>query len=625
MSLLQNARFLVATLSFALCGCFGFDEEPPPGEHQTTGASWTVLVYMVADNDLEPFALADLDEMAQVGGSFDFRFVVQADRSSEYTSDPIGNLPDWTSTKRIVVEDGAFTEVEDLGEVNMGDPNALADFIAWGVQNYPADRYALIFWDHGAAWPGFGGDGSTADHDLLSVAELKAGIAQGLQASGESRFALVGYDACLMATWEVALAMKPYAEYLLASEELEPGHGWDWRSFGVIRDDATLGPVELGRAIIDGFVAQAQAYDTAANVTLSLTDLYALADLEAGITALSQEGQNQLDTGAITLARTLDGSLAFNRTPDPAQSSHMVDIGDLAARLATTDGRFAAAKAQIDSGLQKAIVYNSTGPVTAAATGLSIYFPPHLGLYRADYDDLAEVATWRTFLKAYYGDGTQIAVPQFTNPGKVATMSVGGGILNASGDLAAGSASSIATAELLYGFRLPNSNDIAILGDVPAQYDGSVVQGSWDLSVLTLTQGSVTGFAYLSIQTSGSSNWAAVIPFEYTAPGRDPTYCIRQLIFDASNQLVQDTYYLVTDAGVGELAPVAGSSVSPLIQLLDANGEVSWALGGEPMNPAQEIQLGFNYVNSGVQAFGALVIKNSADQGDLVSSLATVP
>lgn len=613
-------------VAFTLTACFDLEEGGGGGQnpgHTEHGTSWTVLVYMVADNDLEPFALADLAEMSQVGQTGDFRFVVQADRAEGYTADGIGNLPNWTSTKRLVVEQGAFVELEDLGEVNMGDPNTLADFIQWGMRTYPADRTALIFWDHGSAWRGFGADESL-DLDALSVTEMQAGIAAGLQQAGGGTFALVGYDACLMSSWEMALALRPYAEYLLASEELEPGHGWDWASFGVAANDATVNPVVLSRSIIDGFHAQAVANDTAANITLSLTDLYALDELQQGIELLATEGQRNLDEGAITLARAVDTSLSFNRTPDPSQSSHMVDLGSLAATLAASDTRFAAAKQQIDVGLERAVLYRSSGPITAAATGLSVYFPPKLANYRADYDDLKEMASWRTFLKAYFGDGTQGVTPTFINPGRVAEVFINGGTLNVAGNLAAGANAAIATADLHYGFRL-NTGEVALLGDQPASFDATTVTGQWDLSVLTLQQGATTGYAYLSLQASGSSNVAAVIPFAYSAPGAaSEAYCIRQLVFDSNNTLVQDTYYLITDAGVGELTPQSGSTVKPLLQIMDAQGNVNWAYGGDPMNPAAEISMSFSTVNPGTQVYGELRIANAGGQGDLVSALATV-
>ncbi|OGS40763.1 MAG: hypothetical protein A3K77_04255 [Euryarchaeota archaeon RBG_13_31_8] len=46
------------------------------------------------------------------------------------------------------------TVLQELGEVNMADWLTLKDFIEFGKQHYPADRYLLWIYDHGGAWKG---------------------------------------------------------------------------------------------------------------------------------------------------------------------------------------------------------------------------------------------------------------------------------------------------------------------------------------------------------------------------------------------------------------------------------------------------------------------------------------
>src|SRR5690606_5837113 len=118
------------------------------------------------------------------------------------------------------------TELEDLGTVNTGDPAFLADFIRNGILAYPAEHYALVLSDHGASWPGVGADGSS-NNDTLTVPELEKALATALDGLAIGTLDMVGFDACLMATYEVASALAPYADRLVASQELEPGHGWD--------------------------------------------------------------------------------------------------------------------------------------------------------------------------------------------------------------------------------------------------------------------------------------------------------------------------------------------------------------------------------------------------------------
>ena len=72
-----------------------------------------------------------------------------------------------------------------------------------------------------------GGDESS-DYDSLSLAEIDEALATGLDGAGVDRLDLLGFDACLMATYEVASTLAPRADLLLASQEFEPGHGWDY-------------------------------------------------------------------------------------------------------------------------------------------------------------------------------------------------------------------------------------------------------------------------------------------------------------------------------------------------------------------------------------------------------------
>lgn len=237
--------------------------EPPDGPPPPAGdgvAAWTFLVYLAGDNDLEGDAVNDLLEMASVGSDEDVNIVVLVDRSAEYSAAPAANLGDFTSTKLLLVEEGEFTEVVDYGEANTGDPQNLAFFLDTAIGMFPADRYALSLWDHGGGWTSFGYDDSAGTS--FDLREIVGGVRAGLEAAGVDRLDLLGFDACLMAAYEVQTALAPYADYFVASEELEPGHGWDYAALQLLRDAPATGPAELGEAIADGFLTQAIAQGT---------------------------------------------------------------------------------------------------------------------------------------------------------------------------------------------------------------------------------------------------------------------------------------------------------------------------------------------------------------------------
>ncbi len=637
MSWLRDVAFLSLALGIS-AGCVidrGDDGPGDPGDPGNPGdpgddprrgdgpgTTWTVLVYMVADNDLEPFGLQDLEEMTRVGDSADFRIVVQSDRAADYTDGGVVNLPDWQSAKRLLVREGRIDELDDLGEQNMGDPAVLSDFIAWGVDAYPADRYAVIFWDHGGGWSGFGGDESTADHDQLGVREIQQGLQDGMQRAGVEYVDLVGFDACLMATYEVALALRPMANYLLASEELEPGHGWDWERFAVLRDDPKRGPVDLGMAVLDGFRAQAVAEGTAADITLSLTDLQELEELEAAVTELAGQIQVDLDVAAPHVGRQREATRRFADAPDPGQATNLLDLGDLAARLAQGYEPLQGVSTRILDALDAAVVARVAGPMREEATGLSIYFPPQRKYYDERYGDLAEVRDWRGFLQGYYdmGESGSFVPPAFTNPDHLADFEVFADGIALYGDLAAEGAANLAEATVSYGVVDDVEGVVYLLGDEPATYTNTLVDGFWDYTVLTITQDARFSYLYTSIEETEIGDFSLTIPFAYQAPGAlEPDYALLVYIVSPDGFVLQETYYLISEAGPGELTPQPGASLEPLVLIIDQNGDYQWGFASDDsFDPTLPFELAFEELPVGISGYAELAIADFADNGDYV-------
>ena len=114
-------------------------------------ADWTFMVYLAADNNLEGAGIDDFLQMADVGSNSDVNILVLFDRIPG-NDDRYG---DWTDTRRGIVNFGDVPDAlwgTSMGELNMGAPQTLIDFVVWGMQNYPADKYVIDLWDHGSGW-----------------------------------------------------------------------------------------------------------------------------------------------------------------------------------------------------------------------------------------------------------------------------------------------------------------------------------------------------------------------------------------------------------------------------------------------------------------------------------------
>ena len=113
-------------------------------EHRSTGkAKWTFMVYMAGDNNLDGAALRDIAEMTKAGSTKDVHVLVQLDR-----------LEDQKTRRFRISQGGGFKGdcIESFGDTNTGDPQILYSFVKWAADNYPADRYGLILWNHGSGW-----------------------------------------------------------------------------------------------------------------------------------------------------------------------------------------------------------------------------------------------------------------------------------------------------------------------------------------------------------------------------------------------------------------------------------------------------------------------------------------
>ena len=142
--------------------------------------SWTILIYLMGDTDLEEYALGDIVEMAAVPDSPNLNIVTFFDRSEDHTNEGVLNVPDFTDTKIFQVTNGELLVLNDnLGEKNLGSAETFAEFIDYGLSAFPADRTGLILWDHGAGWPGMGPD-EDSGYDILTLQEMVLGLELGL-------------------------------------------------------------------------------------------------------------------------------------------------------------------------------------------------------------------------------------------------------------------------------------------------------------------------------------------------------------------------------------------------------------------------------------------------------------
>jgi len=214
---------------------------------------WTFMVYLDADNNLEDAGIGDFLEMASVGSTDDIAILVLFDRIPGYT-DIYG---DWSDTRVFFVTYGGTPypgqELDVWEETNMGDPQTLVDFVSFSISNYPAEHYALILWDHGGGLSGVCWDDTNGDN--LNIHEIRNALELVYQELG-CKIDIMGFDACLMGMMEIAYQLRDYVDYVVFSQEVEPGDGWPYDDIlSELVANPDMQPYELSILMAEKYVA----------------------------------------------------------------------------------------------------------------------------------------------------------------------------------------------------------------------------------------------------------------------------------------------------------------------------------------------------------------------------------
>jgi hypothetical protein len=323
----------------------------------------TIMVYMCGA-DLESksgMATRDIQEMLGANLGDNVNLIVYTGGARQWQNNVVSS-----STNQIYqIKNGKMMLLKDnVGKEPMTRPDTLSSFIGYAANNFPANRNILIFWNHGGgSTGGYGYDEKFPSSGAMSL----AGINKALKDGGVI-FDFVGFDTCLMATVENALVVSNYADYLVASEETEPGVGWyytDWLT--ALGRDTSMETIQIGKNIIDSFTDACAKTCPGQKTTLSLIDLCELSQ-----TVPSELADFSKDTSEMINSNEYKAvSDARSSTREFAASSRIdqVDLVDFAIRMDTTESK------ELADALKGAIKYNRTSSNMTNAYGLSIYFP----------------------------------------------------------------------------------------------------------------------------------------------------------------------------------------------------------------------------------------------------------
>ena len=413
----------------------------------------TIMVY-VCGTDLESkngMATRDIREMLNANYGDNVNIIVYTGGCKQWQENGIGARISNSTNQIYQVKNGQLNPLElNVGNKVMTDPATLTEFINYCKTNFPANRNNLIFWDHGGgSVSGYGYDEKAAKKGSMNL----AGINQALQNSG-MKFDFIGFDACLMATAETALMLNNYADYLIASEETEPGIGWYYTNWLTkLGSNTSMPTVEIGKNIVDDFVTQCAKQCPGQKTTLSVIDL---AEFSKTIPDSLSGFANSVST-LMTNEEYQTVSKARNNTREFATSSKIdqVDLVDLALNMNTEEGK------KLADTIKSAVKYNRTSTNMTNAHGVSIFFP----YKRTSYVDSA----CSTYNQIQMDDSYTKCIRQFAS-------------LETSGQIAGGGSSSSPLSSLFGSFTGGSAGGADVIGSLLSGFLG----GGGDRSIAGL-------------------------------------------------------------------------------------------------------------------------------------------
>jgi hypothetical protein len=339
---------------------------PKPVAAQGAKEAWTYLVYMAADNGLDTWGDYSLNLMKNGLTNDNINVVVLYDH---YGSDAY----------LLQVTSAGITTISDYGEPDMADPNVLRDFLSWGVQNYPAEHYAVDIWSHGGGWKYIVLDSTSGTR--MSIDGL--GNAMGAVTTALHRkFDITIFDACLMSMAEVADQLKPVTNYILASEQSVPYQGFPYDAMlQQLSNSTSIDSWTYSKLIADDYYNFYVGTSGKSGLSISAVDESKLPTLIAAI-----------DNFSLTLIANM---ATYHSQVNSARANAQHQIGgtdgtfwyvdlhrfadQIAFRIndATIDSQAAAVSASIESTLYERHSHNLDG----TAYGIGVNFPPNLSRY----------------------------------------------------------------------------------------------------------------------------------------------------------------------------------------------------------------------------------------------------
>ncbi len=370
--------------------------------------AWTIMVYMTS-SDLAQFAFSDINELEQAAANLpgDVNIAILWDQSASANAYATGNSnqPAWTSVGRAFIRPDLdnttiASSFELMPELNSGSAATLTSFIDWAASEAPAQRYALIGWDHGAGI--FGSNFDNADNlpaDNLQISEFSSGI----NASLVKRFDVLAFDACLMSMVEVGYNLQSVTNILVGSQEVVGTNGYNYSTLfsNLVNNPHLVDGEQLASNLVSSY-SQEYAGNESGWDTQSAIRTSDLTPLAGALRALTNLAGTLSAAQLASLATILEVSTSYS-APDYR------DLGSILTGIvneATLPQSFRDAAQSVQQAITNSLVALAND--ARRSSGMSIFVPEGTSLgtfYSAEFATFVAATGWDSFIAKAGGQG----------------------------------------------------------------------------------------------------------------------------------------------------------------------------------------------------------------------------
>ncbi len=360
-----------------------------------------VMIYMCGSNleSRSGYASKSIAEMLDARVDESDKVILQTGGSKYWHGYDISS----SHSSRYSIESGQLELLEQNDPVNMGQASSLSDFLSFGINNYSAENYSVIFYNHGGGSISGVCFDEQYNSDALTLDEIDTAMSDTVGKSG-IKLRFVGFDACLMATLDTAVMLSDYANYMIGSQEIEPSRGWDYVSLleSAITSENDQQMVET---ICDSYKEKYSEVSNYSYITLSAVDLSMVDELKDEFDSVMTSLTTKLQAGqtvAYYAVKAVLNAEAFGGVSVIEGKSDLVDFYQFSCSLAESYGEANALCEKIEN----AICYSVSGQERAGANGLSLYYPYNQSNLE-NYLSICYIDGYKEYLQNVYGSLTE--------------------------------------------------------------------------------------------------------------------------------------------------------------------------------------------------------------------------